>query len=87
MALREFADEHGRGWTVWDVYPSRNIEPRRQDLDQPEIAGWLAFESTETGERRRLMPVPMDWVTRSDVELRGLWIRAVPVSSKRRLIE
>src|SRR5690349_4357733 len=22
MALREFTDDHGRRWTVWDVYPT-----------------------------------------------------------------
>lgn len=72
MALREFVDERGRRWTVWDVYPtlvssnlsfgqSRDAE-QRQDTESRALlpqgaVNWLAFEAHD-GERRRLVPIP-----------------------------
>jgi len=35
MALREFVDESGREWMVWDVYPTL-LERRRADGGPPQ---------------------------------------------------
>ena len=34
MAYREFTDESGRSWTVWDVHPAL-VERRRQNAGPP----------------------------------------------------
>jgi len=34
MALREFTDENGRSWTVWDVHPEL-VERRQQNTGPP----------------------------------------------------
>ena len=41
----------------------------------PTQQPWLCFESADT--RRRLSPVPPDWVTRSDAELETMCERAL----------
>ena len=54
MAYREFQDEDGRSWRVWDTYPQSPhiVAPGYED-------GWLSFETE--GEKCRLVPVPPDW--------------------------
>ncbi|MGQ0713120.1 MAG: hypothetical protein ACT4PJ_05240 [Gemmatimonadaceae bacterium] len=54
---REFVDQKGRRWEVWEVRPGARGEARpvRAEL----AAGWLAFESEE--EKRRLAPIPSGW--------------------------
>jgi hypothetical protein len=57
VAYREFVDDAGVFWRVWDTYPIaattlRNVSPVYAN-------GWLTFES-ET-ERRRLAPIPEHW--------------------------
>jgi hypothetical protein len=88
MAHREFFDDIGRRWDVWEVYPTvieRRISGQYPATPPADIAerrrlgdvrllvseelqqGWLAFETD--GEKRRLAPVPPDWLNRSDAEL------------------
>ena len=82
-------DHAGRSWTVWDVFPQRNranlfanpVDP------QPGDRGWLAFQCTETGERRRLTPVPDEWVDLSDAAVAELLAKAEVLPPRRRLIE
>lgn len=73
MALREFVDERGRRWTVWDVHPtlvardlnvSQSSSPEERRNSDPKVQlppgvafNWLAFEASD-GERRRLVPIP-----------------------------
>lgn len=70
MASREFADEGGRNWMVWDVRPI----VKYQSHAKPNLShGWLAFECGD-GERRRLAPIPDDadgWAVASDDQLRS----------------
>ncbi len=56
MAHREFTDLQGRRWAVWEVYPRVGTRPVLPELAE----GWLAFESS--WEKRRLAPIPPDWL-------------------------
>jgi hypothetical protein len=60
MGLREFVDDRGVAWKVWDVraetmHPKTAAELFLGDYQE----GWLAFESAT--ERRRLAQFPDDW--------------------------
>jgi hypothetical protein len=76
MALREFVDRSGRGWTVWEMIPERMHERMRSTLG-PFEAGWLVFECT-TGEKRRLSPIPPGWDDLPATDLETLCGRATP---------
>lgn len=91
MALREFDDEHGRQWTVWEVHPTIAGRIRNGEVAlRPEMAeGWLAFEAAD-GERRRLAPIPQvldGWVNASLAQVWAWCALAQPVRRPRRLIE
>ena len=75
MATREFHDERGRLWTVWDVYPTLT-ERRRRDAGppasterrrcveprvpiRPSMALGWLAFESRDGERRRLAPIPV----------------------------
>lgn len=53
MALREFTDDRGERWRVWDTVPVR-LEGMGEFR-----SGWLTFDNGT--ERRRLAPVPPGW--------------------------
>jgi len=54
---REFLDQSGQRWEVWEVRPGERGEPRTVS---PELTGgWLAFGSST--EKRRLAPIPAGW--------------------------
>jgi hypothetical protein len=57
----------------------------RVKIDPSLAAGWLTFEGA--GERRRLTPVPPNWLTMSDSELVQLLAKATVIAHRRRLIE
>jgi hypothetical protein len=88
MSHREFRDEDGRAWEVWDVHPS-NFEPQlasversgrrtgRMNLPNELLGGWLAFKSD--GESRRLAPIPNRWVALDDQDLALLVRIAKPI--------
>ena len=61
MALREFEDEHGGRWRVWDTVPERT-----QGLGEFR-EGWLTFDNGT--DRRRLAPVPTKWAELPDERL------------------
>ena len=81
MALREFTDEGGRQWIVWDT---------SQSLAGTSLAsGWLAFEASD-GERRRLAPIPNSpdgWANATEAELCTWCALGEAAPPKRRLIE
>jgi hypothetical protein len=54
MGLREFEDQAGRRWAVWETFPgtTAGLSPEFHD-------GWLTFD--DGAERRRLRPVPPNW--------------------------
>jgi hypothetical protein len=95
MPHRQFRDQTGSVWDVWDVYPTardrrhnerRNGRRRKAERRSREEgraagvptglrAGWLAFQTGR--ERRRLVPIPADWVSLPEEQLRTLKERAV----------
>ena len=68
MALREYRDDAGVQWRVWNVKPTSfvaaSVAGQPADEDRPP---WLCFESPT--EKRRLIPAPERWDERSDHEL------------------
>jgi hypothetical protein len=69
MAYREFSDTEGRAWRVWDTYPEK------PQLVRPVYEnGWLCFEGD--GEKRRLAPIPAEWVEADGPALASLLARA-----------
>ena len=65
MPLRELQDTDGPTWRVWDTVPDTT-----SGLLGDYRGGWLTFDNGR--ERRRLAPVPSDWVEMSDDRLRLL---------------
>ena len=63
MALRTFRASDGRTWRVWMV---RASNPNSRFLKSPE---WLAFQTEDESERRRLHQVPANWADLSDERL------------------
>jgi hypothetical protein len=57
VAYREFVDDAGTMWRVWDTHP---VAANTLRTVSPGYAGgWLTFESA--AERRRLAPIPPEW--------------------------
>jgi hypothetical protein len=76
MAYREFVDEAGTTWRVWDTYP-QNPATVFPALEQ----GWLCFEH---GERRyRLAPIPEGWTDCATARLCQLLRQAQDEGPKR----
>jgi hypothetical protein len=72
---REFLDGNVK-WTAIAVNPSKS-----NTLNAPYRTGWLSFDCGS--ETRRLAPIPMDWATLPDDELRRL-CRLATVAPKRK---
>lgn len=65
---RPFVDERNVAWDAFAVLPT--ADPRGLSrLPQQYQQGWLCFESAT--EKRRLGPIPDQWQTATDGELRG----------------
>ncbi|HJQ18848.1 MAG TPA: hypothetical protein VJ867_00775 [Gemmatimonadaceae bacterium] len=76
---RTFVDRSGVVWAVFAVRPSnRSVEAG--SLPEKFNQGWLSFEHGD--EVRRFAPVPEDWQSLADLELRQLWDQA-DISVKR----
>jgi hypothetical protein len=80
------ANAHGRSESSHAPLTERRRGDRRQlhGHESPRLrvgerfaGGWLAFESPT--ERRRLAPIPADWLTASDRELGSLCERAIAI--------
>lgn len=79
MGLREFTDQGGRRWRVWDIRPEQmHAATRAEDHLQNVINGWLAFEPAGGGEKRRLAPIPPRWDSATEAELESMLERAEP---------
>ncbi len=84
MALRVFKDAAGVVWRVWSTVPVMTT-----GVADAYRVGWLTFESDAT--RRRLSPIPADWETAKESQLRAYCAQAIPgqtpVTGTRRLEE
>jgi hypothetical protein len=103
MSHRSFIDSSGRSWDVWSVRPEnierrentqsdttpplerRSRREYRVPLGRKWANGWLAFETK--GERRRLAPIPTDWVELEGDALDELCRAATPIPYTRRLLK
>src|SRR3954466_3750477 len=82
VAVREFADEHGKRWRAWDIRPDL-IHPKTKAEDylaECYDVGWIVFESFSGDEKRRLCPYPKNWSDASESELSDMLARADPVA-------
>ena len=81
--LREFTDDDGITWRVWDVTPSLHdrLSPNARKISIRVPSGWLCFESPR--ERRRLTPIPDDWETIAPGTLKQMCASAEPVKQSR----
>ena len=83
MALREFTDRSGNRWLVWDIRPEQMPAAiRAEDHLQNVLNGWLAFETADGVEKRRLAPIPSRWESAGEPELQRLLERADPVRAE-----
>lgn len=80
--LREFTDDDGVTWRVWDVNPAvhERLQPRTRKVNIRVPEGWLCFESPR--ERRRLTPVPDQWDALDEHALRQMCSEAEPVRGR-----
>jgi hypothetical protein len=103
MSHRSFIDSSGRSWDVWSVHPDNierreddrsgaapPVERRmrreyRVPLGRKWSNGWLAFETK--GERRRLAPIPANWLEMDLDALDELCRSATPIAGARRLLK
>lgn len=69
---RTFRDGRGVVWSVWAVYPQSGS--RKAGLRGSYANGWLTFVCE--AEKRRLSPVPEDWMTADDSTLEALLLAA-----------
>jgi len=85
-AERRAADRREIGPTLLAGIEHRVEGSRRRKLDgrldpsHPLAHGWLVFKSED--EKRRLAPIPPNWETCQERELRELWERAQVTASK-----
>ena len=103
MSHRSFIDSSGRSWDVWSVQPDnierredaqpaakppverRSRREYRVPLGRKWANGWLAFETK--GERRRLAPIPTNWLELEGEGLDELCRAATPIAHARRLLK
>jgi hypothetical protein len=90
VSFREFRDESGTEWEVWEIKPAllerrmladapldterRTTSRRRAPVADELRFGWLVFQSSES--KRRLAPVPAGWERFSREDLVELLARA-----------
>ena len=99
MAHRQITDSLNCVWDVWEVIPStaerETQEERRKRSRSPQLRrnttlmvpeelknGWLAFQCNH--ERRRMTPIPDDWIDMSDQTLLELLNQAQTVAPSAR---
>ena len=83
--IRDFIDADGRLWHVWEV-PAEQLSARaRPRAYAGEFeGGWLAFESGDGAERRRLPGYPREWREMTNDRIEDLCRDAKPVARKKR---
>jgi hypothetical protein len=77
--MREFRDDAGTIWQVWETVPGGARAWSLSD-DDPLRRGWLTFQAGAA--RRRLAPYPADWESLPDERLDALRRQAAPVPSR-----
>lgn len=80
MSVRSFESPDGIAWSVWEVIPGQVSEFRSNfgsHLPRQMAEGWLCFDCGS--EKRRLYPLPPNWVNRTETELWFLCRGAEPV--------
>ncbi|HEY0019875.1 MAG TPA: hypothetical protein VGC13_26480 [Longimicrobium sp.] len=83
MALRNFTDSQGQVWRVWNVVP-QYASSRDEDAMTPGLqGGWLCFENS--GEKRRLSPIPAEWENAAADALEG-WLHAASAVTQRAMM-
>jgi len=76
-----FTDAEERGWEVRAIRDPLLPERHARYLDPAYAGGWLLF--TCGAERRRLAPLPPDWNSAGEAQLREWCARAILVSALR----
>ncbi len=95
MTYREFTDEQGQLWEVWEIRPisierrlneERRRYPRLSDRRNSNLELKLRGSHRDgwltfqcEHQRRRLVPIPEGWDSLPDSELVGLLERAAPL--------
>lgn len=83
--IRDFVDANGRLWHVWEVPPEQLSARARPGTYAGDFeGGWLAFESGDGAERRRLPGYPREWREMTNDLIEGLCRDAKPVARKKR---
>ena len=83
--IRDFIDANGCLWHVWEV-PAEQLSARARpgtyagDFE----GGWLAFESGDGTERRRLPGYPREWRDFTNERIEALCREAKPVTRRKR---
>ena len=77
MSYREFVDDGGILWRVWDTHPV--AASRLRTVSPGYAGGWLTFECHL--ERRRLAPIPPAWEFASRETMGGWCVQALRVPS------
>lgn len=81
---RQFVDERGQSWHVWETRPSND----GANVSERYRRGWLAFETVGTAgpesvQRLRVAPIPEGWNDTTDEALCRLLSVAVPAPPRR----
>jgi hypothetical protein len=79
---RLFDDARGVRWDVWAVHPESRPS-QLWALPASFRTGWLVFESAS--EKRRLSPIPANWLTLPESELERLCDQASAAQRRARL--
>ena len=85
MPVREFKDSRGVEWRAWEVTPE-SISPKTKEEDYLAslyYTGWIVFENRAEDDKRRLYPVPKDWLELPDPELEVLLQKAEVVPQRK----
>jgi hypothetical protein len=85
--VREFRDDAGREWRVWQVRPRSAGRANAERYLGEYVKGWLAFELLGGDQRKRLSSFPEDWLRISDDELDRLLRRAADVPQRKARLE
>jgi hypothetical protein len=83
--IRDFVDATGRLWHVWEV-PAEQLSARARPGTYAGdfVGGWLAFESDDAAERRRLPGYPREWRELTNDRIEALCRDAMPVTRRKR---
>ena len=80
MALRNFTDSQGHTWRVWNVVPQYAAGRDEEQMTPGLQGGWLCFENS--GEKRRLSPIPADWENAASDALEQYLVQAAAVTQR-----